>query len=402
MQPKQLKKIKFSLVFNRDKSLNQDGTALVQLRAYQGGKNRYFSTGIYINPEHWDQRNRRVKETHRRKLEYNQHLQDFLHHFEAYEFTAIQKYGRCPLRLLDHANVAPEETLSASFTKFCWQELERPDITPSTRRTHRCTLNLLAEFRKEVFFDEIDTVLVNRFDRFMHRREMRVNNIHKHHRIIKAYLNRAIMFGHLPGDANPYRQFKPRHEEPERVFLLPVELAQLEAAEIPSSKCHLEQIRKIFLLCCWTGLRFSDVSTLARPHLEETVKGLQIRKRLKKNGKHLTLPLWLLFKRDGIQWSKPEEIVREAMAAREGDKPLFRISNQYLNRGLKELAALAGIDKKLTSHVARRTFATHMATRVKVPVLQKLLSHSQPDITMIYVKLANSVIEEELEKIDWS
>ena len=234
MQPKQLKKIKFSLVFNRDKSLNQDGTALVQLRAYQGGKNRYFSTGIYINPEHWDQRNRRVKETHRRKLEYNQHLQDFLHHFEAYEFTAIQKYGRCPLRLLDHANVAPEETLSASFTKFCWQELERPDITPSTRRTHRCTLNLLAEFRKEVFFDEIDTVLVNRFDRFMHRRAMRVNNIHKHHRIIKAYLNRAIMFGHLPGDANPYRQFKPRHEEPERVFLLPVELAQLEAAEIPS------------------------------------------------------------------------------------------------------------------------------------------------------------------------
>ncbi|MCB0583672.1 MAG: site-specific integrase [Phaeodactylibacter sp.] len=400
MQLQPLRKIKFTLVFNRENRLNLDGTALVTLRAYQGGKNRYFSTGVYLKPEHWDERSLRVKD-HPLKAQYNRHLQDFLHHFEAYEFTAIQKYGRCPLRLLDHAT-APEDPAPASFTKFCWEELKRPDITPATRRAHRCTLNLLGEFRKEVFFDEIDVHLVTRFDRFMHRREMRLNKIHKHHRFLKAYINRAILFGHLPGDGNPYRQFKPRQEEPERVFLLPAELARLEALEIPSSKCHLEQIRKIFLLCCWTGLRFSDVSTLARPHLEETAKGLQVRKRLKKNGKQLTLPLWLLFKRDGVQWSKPEEIVREALAGRDDDKPLFRISNQYLNRSLKELAALAGIKKKMTSHVARRTFATAMATKVKVPVLQRLLSHSQPDITMIYVKLANSVIEEELEKIDWS
>ena len=64
-------------------------------------------------------------------------------------------------------------------------------------------------------------------------------------------------------------------------------------------------------------------------------------------------------------------------------------------------AALAKINKNVSTHVARRTFGTQMATRVKSPVLQKLMQHSRPDMTAIYIRLGNGEIETELEKIKW-
>ncbi|HRF41865.1 MAG TPA: Arm DNA-binding domain-containing protein, partial [Saprospiraceae bacterium] len=58
------KKISFAFVFNRKNVLDDKGRALVQIKAYQEGKNRYFSTEVYLEPKHWDERNKRVKPAH--------------------------------------------------------------------------------------------------------------------------------------------------------------------------------------------------------------------------------------------------------------------------------------------------------------------------------------------------
>ena len=53
-----MEKIIYNLVFNRKKSLNKKGMALVQIEAYLNRKKKYFSTKVYLKPEQWDAKRR--------------------------------------------------------------------------------------------------------------------------------------------------------------------------------------------------------------------------------------------------------------------------------------------------------------------------------------------------------
>ena len=193
------------------------------------------------------------------------------------------------------------------------------------------------------------------------------------------------------------------------VFLTEEELEKIERIRFRKHEDRIERIKDIFLIAVYTGLRFSDVTNLTASKITQTVNGLVLTLKAEKTGKALILPLYALFQVKGARVSKPEEIIYKYLhwvdgldAPEEAEKiPFFRITNQYMNRALKVLAVRAGIRKEITSHVARRTFATIMATKVKTPVLQRLLQHSRPDMTNIYVQLSNRVIENELKKIDW-
>jgi len=229
------------------------------------------------------------------------------------------------------------------------------------------------------------------------------------HRSIHRYINLAIRAGMMDAGRNPYLLFEKRKEaEPERVFLNEMELQRLEELELPAD-CPLDRTRLLFLLSSYCGLRYSDLVQLAPCHLEETREGMVVRMRMKKTEDLIYLPLWGLFRRPGEPMSRPEAILRAAMAkrGRAMDKeafreiPFFKIRNQNYNRNLKRLAQRAGITKHLTTHVARRTFATLMASKVSVPTLQRLLGHRQIETTMLYVNLSAHAIDEELRKTNW-
>lgn len=404
-----LKRLSIAAVHNRLKRLNKDGTAPVQFRITKNGKSRYRCAGVWVEPRHWDTRNRSVKPGHALAKVYNQHLAAELERLKAFEEVMLQKYGECPLAMFDLYGNTPDDGRPGTFNEFCLEEVERPGIAAGTRRGDLSSVRLFSSFQGTTHWDEITLGLVHRYDRFLHQRGLAVNTIARHHVVLKKMVNRAIALDYLPVDANPYRKFRPRTEEPDRVYLDAGEIRKLEELALPPDKSHLEKARRIFLLSCYTGLRFGDVTSLARCHLTETPKGLELGMKTEKNGKLLKLPLWLLFNQGRVQWSKPEAIIRKAIdeqsdyIRRAGllTLPLLRICNQYLNRCLKELAELAGIDKHLTHQCARRSFATALATKVKTPVLQKLLNHSNINMTLIYIRLSNAHIEEELTGINW-
>lgn len=404
------KRVKFSVVYNRanGKRLNADGKALIQIRCYQDGRCKFISTGILVAPKHWDKKNTKVKNSEPHFNVYNQKIRDILAQLEEFEIRMVQRKG---FSSLAHLNSFEENKGGPSFSKFCEQELERPEIKDTTRRGQKYSLKVFSSFQKEISFDEIDQDFVTRLDRFMIRRGLCINTIHKHHRCLKRYVNLAIRGGFIDANKNPYTQFKPKVEEPDRPFLEAEELAKIERVKIPESAAHLGKIRQIFLLACYTGLRFGDLCRLCYAHTEETTKGMQLNLRNEKTNKPLRLPLWLLFRRGtAADYSEPEKLIRAAIAEQRTihrgqlpeNIPFFHLSNQYFNRSLKDLAKLAGINKKLSSHMGRHTFGTLMARKVKLPVLQRLLNHSKIDITMLYVHLSNQVIEQELEGINWN
>lgn len=176
-------------------------------------------------------------------------------------------------------------------------------------------------------------------------------------------------------------------------------------------EAYLDKIRDLFLISCFTGLRFGDVATLAPKHILQADRGLQIKKQSVKVDKVIELPLHGLFKVKGAK-SRPEQLVQRYLDMHHeqyGKKRAFekepffqKLTNQYVNRELKTIAERANIKKNVTCHVGRHTFATHLASKKVSPqILMELLQHSDIKTTMKYVHLSKKLIFEELDKTQW-
>jgi site-specific recombinase XerD len=77
------------------------------------------------------------------------------------------------------------------------------------------------------------------------------------------------------------------------------------------------------------------------------------------------------------------------------------ISNQKLNSYLKEIADLCGIEKDLTFHIARHTFATTVTLTNGVPIesVSKMLGHTKISTTQVYAKMIEKKLGEDMDML---
>ena len=84
-----MEKTNYNLVFNRKGILNAEGKALIQVEVYLNKKKRYFSTKVYVKPNQWDNKRRRIKNHPQAKI-LNQYLANFIAELEQIELNAIE------------------------------------------------------------------------------------------------------------------------------------------------------------------------------------------------------------------------------------------------------------------------------------------------------------------------
>ena len=124
---------------------------------------------------------------------------------------------------------------------------------------------------------------------------------------------------------------------------------------------RLDQVRDTFVFCCFTGLAFADISTLSKEFIVEDDNGEKwIRKPRQKTGEISTIPLLDIPQRLIKKYENHPTVIAKGIV-------LPVISNQRMNSYLAEIATLAKIQKHLTTHIARHTFAT-MSLRNHVPI----------------------------------
>lgn len=405
------KKINFALVYNRKKQLNKDGKALIQIKAYQNGKSRIFSTGIFIEPKYWDARNKRVKPSHPHQRVINKQIYDQIQQMEAYETLIINRRGFLPLkRLHQYKNPA---THYRNFTDFYKSELELSTIQPDSLKSQKTTYNKLKAFCDPVYFEDLTFDFLTRFDNFLHRQNLGKNTIQKHHSVVKKYIGLAIKKKYMKVDENPYLVFNAKGAPVERDFLNSLELSKLENHQFyPEHKKTLDPVRDFLLLVCYTGIRYSDAVSITPANIEKTEQGLVLKFTAQKTHKPARLPLYLLFKAEGETLSKPEQLIYKMMERHTKrypipslaiKKPFFKYTNQYINRKIKLAARFCGIThKKITTHIGRRTFCSTLAAKgVAESVIMELVQHSTVTMTQIYIKMSNKMVEDALNKIDW-
>ncbi len=192
-------------------------------------------------------------------------------------------------------------------------------------------------------------------------------------------------------DKNPFANYKSKVKEVERVYLSEEEIQSIIKKELKTERLTL--VRDIFLFSCFTGLAYIDVKNLTKSHISFGIDGekwiFTHRQKTESASKIPILPVTQLIidKYENHPQSNNQ------------NKLLPILSNQKMNSYLKEIAAICEIEKELTFHIARHTFATTVTLTNGVPIesVSKMLGHKNLRTTQHYAKVLDRKVSDDMK-----
>ena len=243
--------------------------------------------------------------------------------------------------------------------------------------------------RSDISVNEVNPKFVNGFEIFLRSQfNLSTNYVMKTVQKFRAVYQVAIDNGWA--NKNPFANFKFHYEHTERGYLTMDELTRLMRKAMPSKR--LEQIRDVFVFSCFTGLAYCDAQALTSEHIIASSDGRPwLRTRRQKTSAPVDVPLL----------DVPLQILAKYEGCNANGKLLPIPANQKCNDYLKEIAAICGIEKRLTFHVARHTFATTVTLTNGVPIesVSKMLGHRSLKTTQIYAKIVNDKLAEDMSNL---
>ena len=273
------------------------------------------------------------------------------------------------------------------------------EYTESTVTKFDTSINRLKEYirscyhRDDIMLAELDGQFIRDFDFWLKtEKHCQNNSALKHLKNLKKVVRIALTNDWIKKD--PFYGIHFKQEEVNVEFLSREELDILMNKEFAIKR--LEQVRDIFVFCCFTALAFVDVQQLSREHLIKDNNGaLWIRKARQKTNQMCNIPVLTIPQRILRKYEDNAECIKKGVL-------LPVISNQRMNAYLKEIADVCGIAKRLTTHVARHTAATvvFLANDVSMENVSKILGHSNIRMTQHYAKVLDSSIMRDMVNVE--
>ncbi|MDB5120101.1 MAG: recombinase [Sphingobacteriales bacterium] len=241
----------------------------------------------------------------------------------------------------------------------------------------------------DIDIKKIDHDFVTNYEFYLRsERNCANNSAFKYIKNFKKVVGICLSSGWLHKD--PFTNYKIRIKQIDRVFLNEDDLQKM--ADKVFSTERLNQVRDIFLFCCFTGLAYADVKKLKR---NEIVKG--------PDGE-----MWIYTKRMKTDTPSRIPLLPSALnlLSKYEDHPICSnlgsalpvSTNQKMNAYLKEIAGICGIDKTLTFHIARHTFATTVTLSNGVPIetVSKMLGHTNIKTTQHYARILDLKVSKDM------
>lgn len=369
-------------VFDRKKVATKTHKGLVQLEVLSEGKRKWIGTGVKVYSDQWNDRKKVVNAVD--MIRQNQRLDDQLRVLQDWVNELIRKKEPFDFDKLDRFLKFTGNT--ETYIDFVERRIEeRGDITKSTKASHRTFLGSLREFGRIVGFTDLTKANITLYDDWLHAKGYTQPTVHNYHKRNKRYIHEAMKFGLLKEDPYDGEQI-PRGKYAIRKYLTEEELLRIRDAEIPTET--LRRVRDLFIFQAYTGISYAD---LAKFNFQRDVQ--------QRGDKFVILDCRV----------KTEEryfivLLSPAIAVlQKYDFVLPIITNQQYNMRLKIVADYAGIDKNLTVHMARHTFATMCLNKgAKIENVSKMLGHTNIKTTQEYAKVLNSEVEKEFDMLEHS
>lgn len=389
------------LFFIKRKKLLKDGSASIFVRVTFGKLSAEVATGKSVLPSQWVATKGRAKGNALKTKQINAFLDQI--EYTLHDLTLqIQREGKQVsakeiLNRYKNLNVLKIGIL-ALYAEHNQEQKELVGITVAlgTYKRHETSMKLFQEFlmfkykAKDIPVNEVDVDMLKKYQHYlMTVRHNNNNTTVKYLRNLGKVLNMAVVKKLI--QSSPLEELKLKIEPVDKGFLNKVELAKL--AEKEFDVIRLEQVRDVFLFCCYTGLAYVDVHSLTADDIVEEDGTMWIRKARHKTNVMCHIPL-IKPARDIL--AKYEHILAGL------DKLLPVLSNQKMNAYLKEIASIVGIDKDLTTHLARHTFATTvtLANHVSIENVSKMLGHSSIRMTQHYARILDASIANEMQNVE--
>lgn len=358
-------------VFNRHKKASLSREDAVELRITYQRKQKYISTGIRLLSNQW-QHGRVVNRTD--SIIINKTLDVFMMEVRNIVYDMMES-GSIDIFAIP-SKLKAKQRKNDTFYAYCQEraKIRKYGKAVDSQERYDRFLRFLKEYGKIRTFDDLREDKVMELDKYLKKQndmkaKSRWNNYHR-------FLNSFILDAqkeHLI-ERNPYDSVNIEHGNDSdgiEKYLTPEEFAQFRKAVMPTDR--LEKIHDLFIFQCYTCLSYTDLRAFDAKKIQE------------KDGKRFYFGLRGKTK---IDFTIP--ILKEAQAILDkykGKLPI--ISNVKYNKYIKEVVALAGIDKPVTTHWARHTGATLLLNAgVPMQTVSKVCGHSSIKMTeKIYAKL---------------
>lgn len=401
----------------------------IRMRVVYNNQRVEFTTGYRIDVAKWDLEKQRVKNGCTNKLkqtssEINSDLSDYFaeiqkifKEFEVKEEMPTTAELREAFNLAIKKDVATEDTVQEEkalsfwkvFNEFVSENSKRNNWAKGTLQKFNALKKHIERWKPEPTMDDFSETGLSDFADTLHKQDLKNSTIDKQIGLLKWVL-RWSASKNLTVD-NAFMDFKPKLKTAQKtvVFLDAQELKQLTDFEIPEDKKYLEKVRDVFLFCCYTSLRYSDVYNLCHSHIK---------------GSYIDIVTVKTNDRIVIEFNDKSKAIYDKYKDFhfENGKVFPVISNQKMNSYLKDLAELAGLDNPvhqthykgnerietilpkyavLSTHDARRTFICNaLSLGIPANVVMKWTGHSDYKAMKPYIDIADDIKASAMSKFN--
>lgn len=419
--------IKYSVRFVLHKERNDIFSVRMRF-AIRGDKTFDYSIGQTLpSHDYWNDDTQRAIRSYKKSREVNTAIEEAVSVIS----DIIAKYEHVEKRDPQTKDVKRE--FFAMYSKTAWKEAqkarEKEDLffifdmfcdtvgasnqwTHATRAQYEVLKRMLQEYQDVININSVDTAFMNGFVKHLtEERNLKNTTNAKTIKFLRMFLKWANENGFYDGHMHNYKaKLKGSNfEQKEVIFLTKEELLKVEKFEFDRKNRHLERLRDVFVFCCFTGLRFSDVAKLKKNDIHDGYISVVTKK---------TSDLLR------IQLNSHAKAILDKYADTELKKgnALPTISNQKSNINLRKVGKLCGLNTKvrivffqgnqrveevyekwelLTTHVARKTFVvTALQLGIDPTVIMKFTGHSDYKAMKPYVKIVEQLKEDAMNKFD--
>ena len=371
------------LFFIRENRVRKDGTTIIEVLVTVNGERCGFSTGKKVKASSWDKTKQQVKGKDEEAKSLNNYLKAVKAKLYQKEADLLDKGFVITAKLLCEAYQEKVESLKerSLFDVFSEHNEEQRKligngVSKATYWISEYTVRLLKEFmnqkykRNDMYLRELNLHFIQSFHTYLIEKGMCQNSSTKHLKLLKKILNLAVSNSYIP--FNPFAAYKVEREPVEIDFLTEEELRKVINFDTPLPR--LEKARDMFLFGCFTGLSYIDIKTLTAAHFEKDAEGrIWIKKRRVKTGVLSRIPLL--------------PMAKMILEKYKGSDKLLPIQDPAdINKYLKDIAILCNINKHITFHTSRHTFASTvtLANNISLEVVSKMLGHTNTRMTAHY------------------
>lgn len=373
-------KITILFVISTNKT-NQKGLCPLNCRITLNKERKQFTTGLFVNPNYWENKLQKVNTLDANNNFINAQIAQI--HIKINNIALVFQ-----LEDIDY-------TLDNIYNKYIGIEIKKKEYVLSYYRQYLSKIKKLVgleikdstynkfvyvgnhleaflkwKFKKTDFpLKELNLQFLDDFDYYLKTEKKQEQvTINKTIQRLRTPIKQAISEGYL--DRDPFILHKSKIVRKTVIFLNTEELKTLEDIVLQQKKLNI--IQDLFIFCCYTGLAYNEMANLERQNIQVGFDGINwIQMKREKTQRQISIPIL----------PKAQEIIEKYSTNSNYVFP--SISNQKFNSYLKEISAIIGIEKRLTHHIARKTFASTVLLYNDVPmeIVSELLGHSNMLIT---------------------